>query len=83
MTNLAYLWVVKHGETFSLVSVSNNFYLVPPMMRKPLSELSSSHPLTEKDKQEWLPPSDIIKDSMTLHKVVTYRDDKDSLISAW
>lgn len=53
------------------------------MMRKPLSEISSSHPLTEKDKQEWLPPSDIIKDSMTLHKVVTYRDDKDSLISAW
>ena len=41
MTNLAYLWVVHHGETFSLVSVASNFYLVPPMMRKPLSALKT------------------------------------------
>lgn len=36
MTNLAYLWVVYHGETFSLLSVANAFYFVPPCIRKPL-----------------------------------------------
>ena len=51
MTNLAYLWVVHHGQTFSLVSVANSFYFVPPMMRRPLSSLRSSYHLTEKDKQ--------------------------------
>lgn len=41
MTNLAYLWIVHHGETFSLVSVANSFYFVPPMLRKPLSSLGN------------------------------------------
>ena len=42
MTNLAYLWIVHHGETFSFTSVTNNFYFVPSTMRKPLSELPPS-----------------------------------------
>ena len=41
MTNLAYLWVVHHGETFSFTSVSNNFYAIPGTVRKPLSALPS------------------------------------------
>ena len=39
MTNLAYLWVVHHGQTFSHVSVANSFYNAPPQVRKPLSSL--------------------------------------------
>lgn len=84
MTNLAYLWIVHHGETFSLISVSSNFYLVPPMMRRPLSDTSSiKRELTNLEKQEFLPHPDIIKDSMTLHKVVTFRTDDGCIISRW
>ena len=82
MTNLAYLWMVHHGQTFSLVSVANSFYFVPPMLRKPLSDLTNKQ-LTEEEKQEWLPHVDIIKDSMTLHKVVTYRATHESIVSCW
>lgn len=37
MKNLVYLWVVHHGETFSIVSVGSAYYFVPSFMRKPLS----------------------------------------------
>ena len=49
MTNLAYLWVVVHAQTFSLVSVACPFYYVPSVMRKPLSDLwKLKKPLTDK-----------------------------------
>lgn len=84
MTNLAYLWVLHHGETFSLVSVCCNFYFVSPMMRKSLESLNKyQEEMTNIQKQEFMPLPDIIKDSMTLHKVVTYRADKDCVISRW
>ena len=37
MKNLIYLWVVHHGETFSIISVGNAYYFVPTFMRRPLS----------------------------------------------
>ena len=84
MTNLTYLWVVVHAQTFSLVSVASPFYYVPSVMRKPLSDLQKQKkPLTEEQKMEWLPNNDIIKDNMTLHKVVTFRKVEDSLMSVW
>ena len=49
MTNLAFSWIVFHGQTFSLVSVSSNFYFVPSMMSKPLSALESRE-ITSEDK---------------------------------
>lgn len=45
MLNLAYNWCVHHGETFSLISVGCNYFLVPSLMRKPLSHLGDK-PLT-------------------------------------
>ena len=82
MTNLAFIWVVRHGETFSLVSVACGFYFVPPMVRKRLSELPENE-MNDEEKQEWLPHPEIIKDSMTLHKVVTFRERGTSIVSSW
>lgn len=54
------------------------------MMSKPLSALKNHHKeLTDTEKQHFLPPKDLSKDLLTLHKVVTYRSDKDSLASSW
>lgn len=39
MKNLIYLWVVHHGETFSIISVGNAYFFCPTFMRKPLSAL--------------------------------------------
>ena len=50
MTNLAYLWVVHHAETFSLISVASPFYYVPPCIRKPLQNFPKN-PLSNKEKQ--------------------------------
>ena len=82
MTNLAYLWVVHHGETFSFSSVSNNFYFVPSAMRKPLSDLPS-HEMTDDEKSEWALHPEIIKDYLTLQKAVTFRSDSYSIVSSW
>ena len=82
MTNLAYLWVVHHGETFSFSSVSNNFYFVPSTMRKPLSELPPSE-MSDDEKEEWLLHPEVIKDYLTLQKVVTFRTDSYSIVSSW
>ena len=82
MKNLAYLWVVHHGETFSFTSVANNFYLVPCSVRKPLSELPSSQ-MSDDQKQEWLLHPEVMKDYLTLQKAVTYRKDSYSLVSSW
>lgn len=57
MKNLIYLWVVHHGETFSIISVGSAYYFVPTFMRKPLSALSEyKEPMTDAQKQEWLAP---------------------------
>ena len=82
MTNLAYIWVVHHGETFSFTSVSNNFYQIPSAVRKPLSELPT-HQLSEDEKQEWLCHPETIKDYLTLQKATTYRSDSYSIVSSW
>ena len=82
MTNLAYLWVVHHGETFSFTSVSNNFYVTPSTVRKPLSALPS-HVMNDDEKQEWGLHPESIKDYLTLQKVVTFRDDSYSVVSSW
>lgn len=42
MTNLAYLWVVDHSQTFAVTSVANNFYFVPSAVMKPLSDLGKT-----------------------------------------
>lgn len=48
MKNLIYLWVVHHGETFSIISVGNAYYFVPTFMRKPLSQVyNRTTPLTD------------------------------------
>ncbi len=74
MTNLAYVWTVIHAETFSIVSVACTFYTAPPLVSKPLASLSNHKiALDESQKREFLPPKQGIKDSMCLHKVVTYR----------
>ena len=82
MTNLAYLWVVHHGETFSFTSIACNFYLVPSSMRKPLSDLPS-HQLSEEEKKEWFLHHQSIKDYLSLQKVVTYKEDEFSILSGW
>ena len=74
MTNLAYIWVVHHAETFAFTSVCCNFYQIPSTVRKPLSELPS-HELSEEEKREWMLHPESIKDYLTLQKVVTYKED--------
>ena len=82
MTNLAYLWCVHHGQTFSNVSVLNNFYIAPTTMRKPLSALPD-HPLNPKEKQDFICSVENAEDNLNLIKAVTYRSTNKSIISNW
>lgn len=38
LKNLAYLWLIHHGETFSIISIVNMYYFCPTFIRKPLSQ---------------------------------------------
>ena len=83
MKNLIYLWVIHHGETFSIISVGNCYYFVPTFLRKPLSQAPTTAALDDKQKQEWLAPLDVWNDSMVLSKQVTYRNPSETIISKW
>lgn len=82
MTNLVYIWCVFHGQTFSNVSVFNNFYFAPTTMRKPLSAFPNT-PLDKNQKQEWISPVQNAQDNISLIKTVTYRRNVNSIISNW
>lgn len=82
MTNLAFLWLSVHGQTFSIVSVCNACHMFPAMMRKPITDLNKyTSPINDDEKAKWLPSAQIIKDVLTLAKTVTYRADSGSVIS--
>lgn len=84
MKNLIYLWVVHHGETFSIISVGCAYYFVPTFIRKPMSSLSEYNaPMSDGQKKEWLAPLEVMNDSMALSKQVTYRSDSETIISKW
>ena len=82
MTNLIFLWVVHHGQTFSMVSMNNIFYMVPTFAARPLSALPNS-PLSDAEKQKFYAPTEVFDVAMAVTKNVTYRNDKYSLISSW
>ena len=65
-----------------MVSMNNLTYMVPTFVSKPLSELPSS-PMTDLDKQQWFPPFEVFKGGMGIIKIITYRNDKTSLLSSW
>ena len=82
LKNLAYLWIVHHGETFSIISVVNMYYFCPTFLRKPLSEFPNKV-MSDADKQEWMAPLQVITDSMLLSKQVTFRKDPETIVSQW
>lgn len=88
-----YLWIVHHGETFSMISTNNIYYLAPTFVCKPLSYVDTAveNPnnfdlygnLKDSVKQEWFAPLEIFNNSMGLTKQVTFRSDEDNLVSSW
>ena len=82
LNNLAFLWCCLHGQTFSMVSATANFYFYPSCMRKPLSALPEK-PLSADEKQQWIPLLGTAQDYTNLVKGVTYRSRDGSILSNW
>ena len=93
MTNLVYLWVVHHSETFSMISTNNLYYMAPTFVSKSLAEadeavknpdyLDQHGALKEEVKHQWFAPLPVFNNAMAIMKSVTVRADQENLVSSW